>query len=368
MQDRRQLALQATRALRESAGYSELSPERRASLERDLASIESTLTYGRPGGDPYATVLETPFDLQTGIGGARRRGGQAPAPEPKREARPQMTDVIGSRAAETLEAVDFPGFISGLVTGTFQAIVDATIQQLHEYAELIGSLARTADDFSRDNVSDGQARQYLLDRHGADLTEIVPRPGETTPPRLVPRPEKEGSSPVWLEGYELGGEILSAELTEGPLLAAARRAEGEKRLQTLATTVLLGINRIIVDEGHIRARMQFHAVARDRSNAETVNLTIGQAGGIAGRTARQSGLSAAVSTVKANAQAEAGIKANLMGEVELKFSTQTFPIERLADPELLSMITGHSRWRPEAQADAPAAAPPVPPAPDGGQA
>ena len=52
--------------------------------------------------------------------------------------------------------------------------------------------------------------------------------------------------------------------------------------------------RIVVDDGQIRAKLQFHASARERVSAEVVSVTGGHSQGIA---ARQAGMAAAVSTM-----------------------------------------------------------------------
>jgi hypothetical protein len=38
---------------------------------------------------------------------------------------------------DAIESVDFPNFVSGLVEGTFQGIVDSSIQQTDEYGNLL---------------------------------------------------------------------------------------------------------------------------------------------------------------------------------------------------------------------------------------
>jgi len=71
----------------------------------------------------------------------------------------------GAGAGGFIEAVDFPAFVSGLVQGVFQAIVDASIAQMEAYAELVDSVAKSVDEFTRDHVSGEQARASLLERH-----------------------------------------------------------------------------------------------------------------------------------------------------------------------------------------------------------
>ena len=352
MNNTHKLALAATNALRATEAFKKLPVNKQRELDESLNTIESSL-----GADPYAMVFETPLDLQHRLSAGQQPGPyqsgtqqqQTPSSQQQPAKRQPATEVIGGRVAETLEAVDFPGFISSLVTGTFQAIVDATIQQLHEYADLIKSLSLSVNEFARQNVTVGQARQRLFEKHNADLQMSIPGPGEEGTPHLIPRENSIGESPQWLADYGLEGESLTEELVEGPLLEASRLMTAEDRLQMLASMVLMGINRIVVNKGHIRAKMQFHAVARDLTTAEIANIGVAQLAGISRREGGQQAIAARVSTVKANVQADAGIKADLMGEVHIEFGSETFPLERFADTGLIEVITRHAQWRPEAE-------------------
>jgi hypothetical protein len=383
MEDRTKVALEATRRLRESPAFRGLSGAEQATLGGDLARIEQALRPAPappprrpsavPSGDPYAFSLATPADLQrelAGPGSASGRGEPAPPPAPPPPKPTSALDAFGRRTAEAVEAVNFPGFVAGLVTGTFQAIVDATIQQVREYADLVANLSRSVDDFARDNVAPDQVRGSLAQRFPSDLRIDVPAPGRGGEPRLMPAPAAVGQSPGWLEQFGLAGQELTAELTDGPLLDAARQRLAEERLQTLATMVLMGINRIVVNDGELRARMQFHAAAREQTDAEMMAAQI-SAGGIAGRSAAPPP-SMMVSTVKANAQADASLKADLMGEVRISFRTETFPLERFADSAAIQLINRHARWKGDGAGTAAptategsggAAAPPGSPAP-----
>jgi hypothetical protein len=382
MTDRARLALAAAQALRRSRGYAALDPRERAELDTQLGRLEDALTTGGNGGqgaalpDPYAVPFETPADLQRGFGPTRSSTSQPLAPAPPApsstpvSAPPPGTEVIGARARQALEAVDFPSFVAGLVSGTFQAIVDSTAQQVREYATLVASLTRSVGDFSRDNVSANQVRDWLAARHPKDLVLVIPKPGERGEPKLHPR-SKNAESPAWLAQYGLADQELTDDLVEGPLIEAARLGLGEERLQTLATMVLMGINRIVINDGEIKAKLQFHASARESLKADVTTQGTGQQVGIAGRdTQLQAAVSTMVSTINVNAQADVAVRANLVGEVAIKFRTETFDINRFADTQAIQLLTRHSRMTGDGAA--PAAAPsqsasPAPAPPTGGR-
>jgi hypothetical protein len=377
----RALALDATRRLRTSPAFRGLSPDEQARLAADLDRIERALgaqpaprigavhAQTAPAAarhrDPYAIAHATPADFQRDFAGGPRSpatqpGGPSGAPPaPPEPPAPRRTAFEQAKAiGDVVEAVNFPGFVAGLITGTFQAIVDATAQQLREYAELVANLSRSVDDFARDHVSADQVRAHLANKH-RELRQLAPPPGTAADTSLAIADSAAGTSPEWLADYQLAGEELTPELVEGPLYQAGRTELAEQRMATLASMVLMGINRIVVSAGDIKAKLQFHASIAEKTDAELATAQMGS--GIAGRSGG-AGAQLMVSTVKANTQAEASLKANLTGEVRIQFRTETFPLERFADSQAIQLLNRHAKWRgdtaaPPAAPQAPAPAP-----------
>lgn len=394
MTDQARLALEATRRLRQSIASRGLTGTEQVALGRDLERIEHALagaraattttttrspTPARYGGDPYSVGLATPADLQRDLAG-QGPGGGAPSPRPASGASP-ATSASPAPAAppknpladmgavgDIVAAINFPSFVASLVTGTFQAIVDATAQQLREYAQLVASLSRSVDDFAREHVTDDQVRSSLAGKFPNELIHKAPPPGQTGATRLELAAGADGTSPSWLAQFGLAGEELSGELVSGALVEAARTRLAEERMQTLAAMVLMGINRIVVNDGDIQAKLQFHAQLKSRTDVE---LAMAQASdGSISQRALGGGAAPAlmVSTTKVNAQADANAKANLTGQVRIRFRTETFPLERFADSAAIQLLNRHARWSGEpASPVAPAAAgPATPPEPGGG--
>jgi hypothetical protein len=182
-----------------------------------------------------------------------------------------------------------------------------------------------------------------------------------------------------LADFGLDGEELTTELIEDQLVPQARRRLGNDRLQTLATMVLLGMNRVVVRDGSISAKLRFRAAAQDRTE---VDFAVAQDPGGAGWGTRGSATytnhATMVSTVGVNAQTDAQLRADLFGEVRLNFESETLPLEQFADAAQRALLQRNARWSasaPSAEAhpstaigpavpDAPvvAAPPSVPPA------
>ena len=110
------------------------------------------------------------------------------------------------------------------------------------------------------------------------------------------------------------------------------------------------VGAVVVSDGDIRAKLQFHANVKEKTDAELATVQMGQ--GIAGRSTAPAA-SLMVTTVKANTQAEASLKANLTGEVRIAFRTETFPLERFADSQAIQLLNRHAKWKGDV-ANAPA--------------
>jgi hypothetical protein len=128
--------------------------------------------------------------------------------------------------------------------------------------------------------------------------------------------------------------------------------------------VLMGINRVVVDDGEIKAKLMFHidasettALRFDQQKATTGNMA-GEAG-----TGLFNAQALMVNTTSINAQSDLNVRADLTGEVRVKFRSETFPLERFADSAAIQLINGNAKVpeRP-APAPAPAAAPGAQPA------
>jgi hypothetical protein len=109
----------------------------------------------------------------------------------------------------------------------------------------------------------------------------------------------------------------------------------------------MGINRIVVTQGRIYARMGFQIDTSDTGEAESASQfdfkhTSAATGwfGFGGAAAVTS--VAYVSSTKKNSSDAINVEADLTGEVDLKFKSETFPLERFADMGVISQIQGNT--------------------------
>jgi len=393
----RNLTAQLAAQLEQAPSFRQLDARTRAAILGDLGKIRQALSSGAvaqslSSSDPYALTLETPEDFAQRRNQLRQgastdqpvEGGPQASADVKAPAGPRAaaTETLAARAGALSDEIDFPAFVAGLVHGTFDAIVDSAIRQMEAFADLVSAVAKDVDQFTRENVTLNQARDWLMQQYPADLTLDLPANPEAGQPRarakMTPG-EDEPPSPAWLADYGLEGEPLTDDLIEERLVPAARRRVGEGRLQMLATMVLLGMNRVVVRDGSISARVRFRAAAKDKAN---VDYAVSQdPGGDSSWGARGSAaynqVSTMVSTVGVNVQAESELKAELFGEVKINFASETLPLDRFVDQARMLLLQRNARYNPQqnaapintpAQPSAPASPPApatAPPAPAG---
>jgi len=295
--------------------------------------------------------------------------GPAPTPSaaaspagaaPTASAKPPATETLAGRTGALVNEVDFPGFVAQLVHGTFDAIVDASIRQMESYAGLVAAVAKTTEQFTEQNVSPNQARDWVAQKYPADVVLLLPRGTDDaqSQPMLAPRAEEQ--TPAWLADYGVGDQELTSELLESVVLPKARQQMGAERQQLLATLVMLGLNRVAVKDGSISAKVMFRATANDKALVQYAQGTDPNAAasgnwGARGSLASGQAVSTMVSTLNLNAQSDTSLSATMFGEVRLNFVSETLPLDKLADAVKLGMVQRHAVLGPRS-------APPATPA------
>lgn len=253
--------------------------------------------------------------------------------------KPRAADQIGRITQQTLRAIAFPTFVADLIRGTFDAIMRTSVQQMESFSKLLTNVSKTVDQFMADNVSDGQAHEWLAQSYPRHLTlrdgKAVPRDGAEELP-----------SPDFERELHVSGSLDESSIEE-TLLPAARRKLAESRLQMLSTLVLMGINRIVITSGKIRATMGFHIDTSDSAFERTASDTDFRFGvrghasmGFWGVEASTS--LAYVSSTRAGSDAEINVETDLTGEVELHFKSDYFPVERFANASTLKTISSNT--------------------------
>jgi hypothetical protein len=325
--------------LANSAFRSMPEPERR-DLAYGMVRIASYIAGGERGDNAPATALiANALANEQGrpdtASGDLKNSGAAAAHE-------------GAKSLDELvDAVEFPKFVGGLIDGVFNAIVTATIKQMEAFAELVKNVSKSVDDFMKDNVSQNQARDYLTEKY-PDHLELDTSSGQ---PQVKKKADADDSQmPDFFSDLGIpsqGQTSIDDDVIEQQVVPAARKRLAMDRQQMLATMVLMGVNRILVTDGFIKASVVFDLSTKDavqRANDRTQTATFHDAtkesrrpgffGWFSGYSTSDRSTNLTVQTVttqKDESQSSVDTKAKLAGEVNVRFRTEAFPLEKMAE-------------------------------------
>ncbi len=359
------LAAGQVKALLEAApAFYQLPEDQREKMRSDLNRITTyTAALIHDDWSQSAKLHQTPMIRARHV----IEGEIAPNPAPKRPlVRPLarsladgfqrtedggFTPVAASNIAritqDTLNAIAFPTFVADLIKGTFQAIVDASIQQMEAYATLLSNVAKTVEQFASDNITDNNARDWLV---GAYPRHIALNTAGDQPKLTLAKGAEDAPQPDWQGDLNLGSDFsLDEQSLEDSLVPSARRKMAQGRQQTLATMVLMGMNRIVITKGRIKAGMGFRIDTTDRStskyasNFETKHESQAKYGWFLSPVSASVKSSVTyVSSTKKDSESALDVSADLTGEVDLQFKSDYFPLERFASTGVIAQIQGNT--------------------------
>jgi hypothetical protein len=335
-----------------SAAYHSLDAEKRHAIAQALVTVcQTAVSLLEEEAHSAALVESSPPSLALAAEiPARARQPIALA----QNAGQQFSGVSAERVAGTtraiLNAVSFPRFVTELINGVFKALVDSNQQQMHAYVELIKNVAASTEGFADANLAPDRARQWLVETFPGSFT-LEGGPDEDTDPRDVAEEAQEArvrlkeggtmpSEPALRTALGVAaGETIPGGDPETSLMPFARRALARQRQQMLATMVMLGMQRIVIESGRLNASMRFHIDTRSAANSDEgsrfdlQNRTEASGkfgGGPWGVEAKMTNTIGYVSTQRNQTNEEMNTDLDLNSSVELYFKTDYVPLDRLA--------------------------------------
>ncbi|MEO1641888.1 MAG: hypothetical protein AAFR74_01025 [Pseudomonadota bacterium] len=258
---------------------------------------------------------------------------------------PAAANQVASVTESTLNAIAFPTFVADLIKGTFNAIIDASIQQMEAFGDLLANVAKTVDEFMADNVTDNNARDWVTSAFPSNYSLDV----SGDQPALNATNDLTDDDASRMRRTLNLDEDADLEDVDAVIVPAARRYIAQSRQQMLSSMVLMGINRVIVTRGRIKAQMGFRIDTKDYATASASKSfdtkTEAQARYGAWYTPVKASVKttvAYVSSSQKDSENEINVSANLSGEVDLQFKSDVFPLERFADAGVISGIQGNT--------------------------
>jgi hypothetical protein len=368
--------------------YSQLTPGEQSKLAHDMVKVLAYMD------DPNGVVAD--LSSQIGAGKPVLATAQASKPDANEQTRQNLSkspgfagkDFVAGAAREGVEqftalvkSVDFPDFVGGLINNVFRVLVETSIEQMRAYGELVAAVAKSAEDYMSENIGQGQGRDYLaqrfpdlvdvdIDSDGNSKLRVTAEDGETALSEI--------QNTLGIAGDPI--EDIDDEEQELRLVNGARLMMAKSRQQLLASMVMLGINRIVVTDGSITAKVKFsmrstdeakrsyRASAYDRQTSRNKNISafggsfLGFGGGSVNVNEQSHVATVSTSNVE-DSESKLDMDAKLQGEVRVNFKSDYLPLEKMATPEMIGAIQGNAAPVAPPRMAAPAPGAPAAPAP-----
>jgi hypothetical protein len=354
------------KVLEQSQAWQNLAPSARQEFARNMVKVGSYLAKDpgwldaeAPPGMATAEAMGPVDDLKARLA---KPPGQVGA-EFQAGAVKQGVEAFG----DLVKTVDFPEFVSGLIQGVFQAIVDASIQQMEAYGELLAATAKSVGEFAADHITDDQAREHVLTRYPS---VVRMERGDEGGRRLALAEDADPQALQQVARTE-GTVDLGSPESEQKFVTAVKLEMARQRQKMMALMVMLGINRIIVTNGKINAKVVFDMRASDaakrRAQASLEDRESSQKGaagfvgvpwGGGGAYSKSSHTATVRSSVDDTSASKAEVSARLSGDVTVAFKSETLPPERMLDALQMNQMSALAGGAVPATSATPGAAQP----------
>lgn len=243
-------------------------------------------------------------------------------------------DQAGELAGGFVDEVDFPGFVKDLLKGVFEANLKVTLDQMEAYQKLLKAATQSLTTFMskiKPEASFGYLADNNSDEFGLSFSEDET---DAEGNKKVVLTDKEGNA-VDTEDTRIKTRIMDATLQ----MAREQRA-------MLRETILMGITRLVVEKGNVKASVIFDikasekiekgdkaAISEQVSKSGSITASGGLIGSIFGgpsggmtHSSRKSKLS--VSSAKSVSSTD--LAAKIMGSVDITFKSDYFKLDNFA--------------------------------------
>lgn len=372
MPDHQELKEQARAKTRSLLAHSQsfrgMEREEQMSLYKDLVDAHYNDLAEEQG-------LATEFAASDMIDERRHKNTRIGAPNQ------DAADIMG----KFVNKVNFPGFVRDLLVGVFDANQDANERQMEAFMKLMTEATKSLAEYVR-KVGDEEAllrlvqtnNQYRLvmskagagrRRGGAGRGATQSGAGQSGAGQSGSNDqEKEPPKPTLVD--QNGKEVNMNDAAIQAKILDARLAMAKERRTLLRETLLMGVSRMVVEKGVIRANVKFRIDAyEDTVNddyAEQISrksFDPGLLGRLYGGSSRQK-TQVSIATSKTEMGTE--LSAEMEGFVEIQFKSDYFKLDNfretfdLGQGQVAQVPAGTAPQQLPAAPTAPAAPPPTP--------
>ena len=229
-------------------------------------------------------------------------------------------DQAGNLLSDFVEDINFPDFVADLLEGVFDANLNVTLSQMETYTDLMKEATKSLADYVNE-IDDDEAFVRLVDRNrnqfGLNFTN-PDKPALTDP----------SGAPINPNDSEVRAKIVDAKLE----LARERRA-------LLRETILMGISRLVVEKGTVKANVSFNIRAMEQiaksdeadENAQEIKNRWKYRGFFGTRSRTTNKTTRQITVASTDSTASTDLSAKMEGSVEIQFKSDYFKLDNFAN-------------------------------------
>jgi hypothetical protein len=273
--------------------------------------------------------------LAAGLSGAMAEAKKASDLVDVERHRNKRIEQAGELAGEFIDSVDFPTFVKDLLQGVFAANLQVTLQQMQAYQNLLKSATQSLSKFVT-QIDDAGAFGYLAENDGDKFSldfDDEEKDEKGNPKAILT--DKEGTK------LDIGDNELKAKIMD------AKLAMAKEQRALLRETILMGITRLVVEKGIVKASVLFDIKAsekidlRDKAAMQEAHASGSSVGHGTGPLASFFGGSVSgghtrsdrktqISISSAKSTSSTDLSAKLAGSVEINFKSDYFKLDNFA--------------------------------------
>jgi hypothetical protein len=246
-------------------------------------------------------------------------------------------DQAGELAGDFMQQVNFPRFVRDLLKGVFDANLEVTLKQMEAYINLMKAATASVAKFV--NAIDAAASFGYLAENSGDEFGLDEDPDEGQV--LV---DKEGNRLATEKQMKSDPEAVDA--TVKAKIMDAKIAMAKEQRALLRETILMGVTRLVVERGTVKAAVIFDIKAKEKittaqkgaskqsmSHSSGMTASGGLIGSILGGPSggmSNSARETEISVASAKSVGSTDLAAKVTGSVEIIFKSDYFKLDNFA--------------------------------------
>lgn len=312
-------------------GFREMPEKDQLQLYKDMINARTSELQLHQRGQSSASVAR-------GMDFPGPGGGRASDKIDQEMLKNKRIDQVGELAGDFMQNVNFPKFVRDLLKGVFDANLEVTLKQMEAYINLMKAATASISKFIN-SIDDAASFGYLAENHNDEFGIDEEQDDDGNPTQIL----------VDKDGNKVAGHGISKDEVDAGVKAKimeAKIAMAKEQRALLRETILMGVSRLVVERGTVKAAVVFDIKAKEKikttqkaanKRAQSHSSGFTHSGGLLGSFlggpsmgSSDSERSTEISVASAKGVSSTELAAKVTGSVEIIFKSDYFKLDNFA--------------------------------------